>query len=140
MAKSGRYSADRKKVATLTNAATTNGTLAQCGTVFIATGASGTTTYVLPAIAVAGKGWWCKVVKSAAAGAGGTIVVSAHADDGGTAMVGIESSLTSVALAGDDITLADGTDPGAFVECICDGSQWLVQTVSSTAADVSIAQ
>ena len=55
MAKSGRYSADRKKVATLTNAATTNGTLAQCGTVFIATGASGTTTYVLPAIAVAGS-------------------------------------------------------------------------------------
>ncbi len=137
MAKLGRYSADRKKVATLTNAATTTGTDSQCGTVFIATGASGATTYVLPAIGTAKAGWWCKVVKSGAAG-GGTIVISAHADDGDNAMVGIESSLTSVALAGDDITLAAGTDPGALVEVICDGSQWLVHTVSSTAADVSI--
>jgi hypothetical protein len=139
MSKNGRYAADRKKVATLTNAVSTTGTVAQCGTIFIATGASGTTTYVLPAIADAGKGWWCKVVKSAAAGAGGTIVISAAAADGGSAMVGIESSLTSVAIAGDDITLANGTDPGALVECICDGSQWLVHAVASTAADVSIA-
>ena len=139
MAKLGRYSADRKKVATLTNAATTTGVEAQCGTVFIATGASGATTYVLPAIATAKAGWWCKVIKSGAAGAGGTIVVSAHANDGATPMVGIESSLTSVAITGDDITLADGTDPGALVEVICDGSQWLVHAVASTAADVTIA-
>jgi len=138
MSKLGRYSADRKKVATLTNAVSTTGTAAQCGTVFIATGASGTTTYVLPAIADAGAGWWCKVIKSAAAGGGGTIVVGAHADDGDNAMKGIESSLTSVAYDGDDITLADGTDPGASIECICDGSQWLVHVVVSTAADASI--
>ena len=139
MSKLGRYSADRKKIATLTVATSTTGTVGQCGTVFIATGASGTTTYVLPAIADAGKGWWCKVVKSAAAGAGGTIVISGHADDGGSCMVGIETSLTTVAIAGDDITLADGTDPGALVEVICDGSQWLVHGVASTAGDITIA-
>ncbi len=139
MSKNGRYAADRKKVATLTNAATTTGTVAHCGTIFIATGASGTTTYVLPAIAEAGNGWWCKVVKSGAADAGGTIVINAHADDGSSCVVGIETSLTGVALAGENITMADGTDPGALVEYICDGSQWLVHAVCSTAADITIA-
>ena len=138
MSKLGRYSADRKKVATLTNAVTTTGVASQCGTVFIATGASGTTVYVLPAIADAGKGWWCKVFKSAAADAGGTIGVNGHADDGGSCMVGMESSITPVALAGDDALLADGTDPGASIEVICDGSQWLIHIVASTAADASV--
>ena len=136
MAKLGRYSADRKKVESLTGAKTVE--VADCGTLFILNAAAGGTV-TLPDASAAGKGWWCKVVKSAAAGGGGTIVVSGHADDGGSCMVGIESSLTSVAIAGDDITLADGTDPGALVEVICDGSQWLVHAVASTAADISIA-
>ncbi len=133
MAKLGRYSADRKKVATLTNAATTTGEVADCGTVFIATGASGTTQYDLPSIASAGKGWWIKVVKVGAAGAGGTIRVEAHADDGATPAVGIFSADVNTAITKDQLNIIDGADPGSQLEILCDGSRWIV--LGHTAVD-----
>ena len=138
MAKLGRYSADRKKVVALTNAVSTTGEVADCGTVFTASGASGTTTYVLPAIADAGEGWWCKVVKVGAADAGGAIDVNTHADDGGNAVKGVEASQTCAALDGDDIAIADGADPGAQVELVCDGTRWLALGHAVAAGDITI--
>ena len=137
MSKLGRYSADRKKVATLTNAATTTGAVADCGTIFIATGASGTTQYDLPSIASAGAGWWIKVVKVGAAGAGGTIRLEAHADDGGTPAVGIFCEDVNVAVTKDRLDLIDGADPGTQIELICDGSRWIVLGHSSTNSDLA---
>ena len=138
MAKLGRYSADRKKVVLLTNAASTTGEVGDCGTVFTASGASGTTTYVLPAIADAGKGWWIKVIKVGAAGAGGAININAHADDGDNAVKGVEASQTCEAHDGDDIAIANGADPGAQVEVICDGTRWLSLSHAVDAGDIQI--
>ena len=139
MSKSGRYSSDRKKIASLTNAVSTTAEVADSGTVFTATGASGTTTYVLPTIAAAGKGWWCKVVKVGAAGESGQIRISAHADDGSTPMKGIEASQTCAALSGEDLDIEDGADPGAQAEFICDGTRWIVLAHAVDAGDITIA-
>jgi hypothetical protein len=86
MSKLGRYSADRKKVATLSS--TTTGSHAQCGTLFLLNSGSATTInspgriagggylYFLPPLSasaaatggnatVAGQGWWAKFVVKA---------------------------------------------------------------------------
>ena len=60
MAKSGRYSADRKKVESLTANKTV--TVADCGTLFMLNNASGLTSIVLPSAAQAGNGWWCHFI------------------------------------------------------------------------------
>lgn len=60
MSKSGRYSADRKKIETLTDSKTV--TVADCGTIFILNKAAGGITLTLPGVASAGKGWWIKVI------------------------------------------------------------------------------
>ena len=90
MSKLGRYSADRKKVATL--AANSTGSQGQCGTIFLLNSGSAVTTnspkriagggymYFLPPLSasaaasggnatVAGQGWWAKFVVKA----GGTV-------------------------------------------------------------------
>ena len=63
MSKLGRYSADRKKIESVTGTSKTIA-VADCGTAFIMAtpGASGACTYTLPAPATAGKGWWCKFI------------------------------------------------------------------------------
>ena len=137
MAKLGRYSADRKKVATLTNAATTTGKVSDCGTVFIATGASGTTVYNLPSVATAGKGWWIKVVKVGAADAGGTIRIEAHADDGNTPTVGIYSADVNTAITKDRLDIIDGADPGTQLEILCDGERFIVLGHTAVDADLT---
>jgi len=137
MSKSGRYSADRKKVATLTDAASRTGVIADCGTIFLATGASGTTLYTLPTIAVAGKGWWAKFVKTGAAGAGGAINIQAHADDGDTPIIGVICEDVNTAVAHDDLTIIDGADPGSQWELVCDGSQWIALGFSTTDSDIA---
>jgi GH43 family beta-xylosidase len=58
MAKSGRYSADRKKIEVISGNKTIE--VADCGTIFTIGSASATLT--LPTMAAAGKGWWCRFV------------------------------------------------------------------------------
>ena len=92
MSKSGRYAADRKKVATLSSNST--GSQAQCGTIFLLDSGSATVTnspgriagggycYFLPPLsassaasggnaALAGQGWWAKFVVKAGGGPSG---------------------------------------------------------------------
>jgi hypothetical protein len=59
MSKLGRYSADRKKVATIT--ATKTIEVSDCGTIFVLNPGSAT-TLTLPKISDAGPGWWCRFV------------------------------------------------------------------------------
>ena len=61
MAKLGRYSADRKKIESVT-AATKTVEVHDCGTIFMMDAASSATTFTLPKASDAGKGWWCKFV------------------------------------------------------------------------------
>ena len=59
MAKLGRYSADRKKVQSITDDISL--TVADCGTLMVLNKAAGATV-TLPSIADAGKGWWVRFV------------------------------------------------------------------------------
>ncbi len=64
MSKVGRYSADRKKVETLTNSNKVI-TVAACGTLFFLDGSSYAApgvTHTLPHPSDAKNGWWCKFV------------------------------------------------------------------------------
>ena len=137
MAKSGRYSADRKKIQLLTNAVTYDAIVADCGTIFTATGASGTTKINLLPAAKAGNGWWCKVIKTGAAGAGGTIVAEAHADDGNNAIKGINVDGTIDLINHDVITIADGADPGVQFELVCDGTTYYILGHAVTNGDIA---
>ena len=59
MSKLGRYSADRKKVESITGDLSL--TAADCGTLMVLNIASGCTV-TLPSVAEAGKGWWVRFV------------------------------------------------------------------------------
>ena len=63
MSKVGRYSADRKKVDTLTTTSTSI-QVADCGTIFMLNGSSysANVTHSLPHPTDAGNGWWCKFI------------------------------------------------------------------------------
>tara|TARA_Y100001963_G_scaffold155521_1_gene246955 strand:- start:3162 stop:3572 length:411 start_codon:yes stop_codon:yes gene_type:complete len=135
MAKLGRYSSDRKKITALT--ASTSASVAKCGTVFTAVG-DAAVVLTLPTIADAGKGWWCKLVKSGAASGGATITLAAHADDGSTPMKGIEASNTCTALSGDDLVIADAAAPGCQAEAVCDGDRWIILAHGVAAGDITI--
>ena len=135
MAKLGRYSSDRKKITALT--ASTTASVAKCGTVFTAVG-DAAVVLTLPTIAAAGKGWWCKLVKSGAASGGATITLSAAAADGASAMIGIEVSNTCFALAGDDLVIADAAAAGNQVEVVCDGTRWILLAHGVAAGDITI--
>lgn len=135
MSKVGRYSADRKKVEALT--ATKTVEVADCGTVFTAVG-DAALTINLPTIATAGKGWWCKVIKTGAASGGQDITVAAHADDGSTPMMGVELSPTHAVMNGDDLVIEDAANKGTQVEILCDGTNWQVLAFSVLAAGITI--
>lgn len=135
MAKSGRYSADRKKVEALTANKTVE--VADCGTIFLAVG-DAAITLSLPTIAKAGKGWWCKVIKTGAASGGQDITISAATADGGSAMMGVELSPTHAALTGDDLVIEDAANKGTQVELLCDGTNWQVLGMSVLAAGITI--
>ncbi len=59
MSKIGRYSADRKKVESIT--ATKSLVAADCGSLLVLNAAAGLTV-TLPSVAEAGKGWWVRFV------------------------------------------------------------------------------
>tara|TARA_Y100000296_G_scaffold65277_1_gene76815 strand:+ start:30 stop:440 length:411 start_codon:yes stop_codon:yes gene_type:complete len=135
MSKLGRHSADRKKVEALTASKTCG--VEHCGTVFTAVG-DAALTVALPTIAVAGKGWWCKVIKTGSASGGQGITIAAHADDGSTPMMGVELSPTHAVMNGDDIVIEDAANKGTQVELLCDGTYWHVLGFSVLAAGITI--
>ncbi len=116
MSKSGRYSADRKKIEALTASKTIE--VHDCGTIFFCD--VGDATMTLPASSAAGNGWWVKFVLSdepgtklrVASGDGATMVVSAIAADGVT-----QSDAST------NLDLDTNGDIGDVVEVICDGSK-----------------
>ena len=117
MAKSGRYSADRKKVEALTTSKTIE--IHDCGTIFFCD--VGDATMTLPTAASAGNGWWVKFVLSDEPGTklrvssgdgAGTMPVSAIAADGVTQSDGCQH-----------LDLGTSGDIGDVVEVICDGSK-----------------
>ena len=134
MSKLGRYSADRKKVQSITAGTSTSMVVADCGTIFSV--AAGSATYLtLPSVADAGKGWWCRVVKNTAA-SGGIITIysnggsSSAATAGedvlhGAAPIGDTSSRALEATsgtAGDLVSIAAAGTLGDWVEFWCDGT------------------
>ena len=74
MSKLGRYSADRKKIESVTEAKTV--AVADCGTIFTITPGSSDYTVTLPTVSNAGKGWWCKFILAASGTAQVTVAQS----------------------------------------------------------------
>jgi len=135
MSKLGRYSADRKKIISLTRNRLVK--VSDCGTVFTAVG-DAAVELTLPTIAAAGNGWWCKLVKVGDAAGGQTITLAAHANDGATPMKGIEASDACAALSGADAVIADAAEPGVQMEVVCDGTRWILLAHGVAAADITI--
>ena len=113
MSKSGRYSADRKKIEALSASKTVE--VHDCGTIFICTGAI---TLTLPTAVAAGPGWWCRIVKASAASAG-TVSITATSTLQGISADGNSND----PLVGDCAILAANAE-GAFIEVYSDGTQY----------------
>ena len=131
MAKSGRYSADRKKIENITGAKTVQ--VHDCGTIFMLSDAGGAGyTITMPSVAAAGKGWWCKMIVNCAAGAtlnnsGGEDIVFATEDD--TDFIVLHIDVNDALLADDaaDVLTIDHTAvKGTHLEWICDGTNWFI--------------
>ena len=143
MSKLGRYSADRKKVEALTAAKTVE--VAECGTIFTLPGGTADWNIVLPTLAAAGKGWWCKFVLladkgnnaqliSAATADAATIIASVFGgldDDSPSANVVVDDDADSVRIK------ADNAKAGDTIEFICLGDKWHAQAFSA-GADVAM--
>jgi len=124
MAKSGRYSADRKKIEDLTAAKTVE--VHDCGTVFTLN-SSTEFTVTLPSVAKAGKGWWCKfIVKAAPSGADYVITAAGSDTMVGVVVTGADGTATDQAGTG-QVAFKDGAAvEGDQVEVLCDGIKWYV--------------
>ena len=128
MSKSGRYSADRKKIKELTAAHTVE--VAECGTYFMLNSTS-EFAVTLPNASDAGNGWWARFyVVSAPSGADYTVV--ATTDDGdnmhGVVLSAEDAAGSADSTAGtpvDVINFESGkAKQGDFVEVMTDGTNW----------------
>jgi hypothetical protein len=130
MSKSGRYSADRKKIEDLTAAKTVE--VHDCGTVFTLSLAAGFAV-VLPDAQACGPGWWCKfIVKVAPTGGDYTVDASAgdannmhglgltSEDDQGTPSHTNGTAIDQAALKQNKAKIGDQ------LELVTDGSLWYV--------------
>tara|TARA_Y100000592_G_C5339022_1_gene253285 strand:+ start:45 stop:413 length:369 start_codon:yes stop_codon:yes gene_type:complete len=122
MSKSGRYSADRKKIEAVSAAKTIE--VHDCGTIFSVTE---TCALTLPTVAKAGKGWWCKVV---CVDASKTVTVNVNSQT----TIGLELSNTAAAITGN--VAITGT-AGAMVEVMCDGSRYIILGAGVAAGNLS---
>ena len=137
MAKSGRYSADRKKIQAVAADETLTVEVADCGTIFTLAGGNGTSNITLPEVDAAGAGWWCKFVLLANNGTGavtisaataGTMIASSFGGLGdSTNAANVESNAAADSIAFD----ASGALAGDQIEVICTGSKMLVQAFSA---------
>jgi hypothetical protein len=129
MAKSGRYSADRKKIEVISGNKTIE--VADCGTIFTIGSASATLT--LPTMAAAGKGWWCRFVVNDESQA---VTINKAAADTANQMVGnvitggdngaMQLQPTTPGTAFDAIAFTTSVIQGDFVEISTDGLLWFV--------------
>ena len=139
MAKLGRYSADRKKVESLTANKTVE--VSDCGTLFILN-ASGGGTVTLPNASDAGNGWWCKFILGTK-NAGGAWEINATSDDGDNMYNivldeagGNEDSHS--ATAGDQVAFAANTgEIGCQVELVTDCTNWYGLSASNATGAVT---
>ena len=142
MSKLGRYSADRKKVETLSASKTI--TVADCGTLFILS--ADQVTASLPNASDAGKGWWAKFIMTADIADG--VLIAATAGDGdnihGVGLCssgsgadpspafpdGTNAQATHEAGGVDVITFHSASSAGDQVELGCDGSNWFATAIA----------
>jgi len=121
MSKLGRYSADRKKIDTI-GAATTL-TVADCGTIFMVSNFTG--DIILPSVASAGKGWWCKLVMTADLAAGNITVDLSGSDTIELAAAAADGAAVTLGGGTAEIQLVSGkAKKGDQVELFTDGSTW----------------
>jgi len=139
MAKLGRYSADRKKIQSLTAGHTVS--VAECGTIFVLNLAAGGTV-TLPNASDAGNGWWCKFILGTK-NTGGAWNVDATAGDGDNIhnivldeAGGDEDSHGGT--AGDRIAFTANTgEIGCQVELVSDGSKWYAVSFSNATGAIT---
>ena len=145
MAKSGRYSADRKKVESLTANKTV--TVADCGTLFMLNNASGLSSIVLPSAASAGNGWWCHFIVATDPGSNDYVIDTAASaaeivgqgffglvnTDGGT---DADSSTATAKITFDG---SAGTIASDKVELYCDGSKFYAYAFSADSTSIVFA-
>ena len=138
MSKSGRYSADRKKIEAVDGAKTVE--VHDCGTIFMVTdtGDAGY-TITLPTAAAAGKGWWCKFVvgSDALAGNAGDDVIIANADGNNSMAINFTDDGDTLGdVAANNIAFDHTCTKGDWIECWTDGSFWYAYGVSSSASGI----
>jgi len=145
MSKLGRYAAQRRKVEDLATAGNYSVQVADCGTMFTIGAAA--TTVVLPLMANAGKGWWCRfVVNNETA----SVTIAQHASDTANQMVGHILSygdaaapvMVPQAAAGtafDLVTFVDTVLQGDWVEFWTDGTLWYVEGATRVADGITAA-
>ena len=137
MSKLGRYSADRKKVESLSSSKTV--TVADCGTLFIL--AADSVTASLPNASDAGNGWWCKFIMNANI-ANGCLIAATSGDgdnihgmtvytsgsnwNAGTHGDGTGTDAGDSGAPVDVITFHSASSHGDQVELVTDGTSWYV--------------
>ena len=140
MAKLGRYSADRKKIESLTAAKTVE--VADCGTIFTLNLAAGAAV-TLPDASSAGKGWWCKFIL-ATKNTGGAWTIDASSGDGNN-MYGlvVDSSGGNEdehgGTVGDQLSFTANTgEIGCQAELVSDGTSWFVIAHSNVTGAITV--
>ena len=127
MAKSGRYSADRKKIQSVGAAETLTVEVHDCGTIFTCAGGAGVSAITLPEVDAAGEGWWCKFIVGADVSSGAIVIDLAGSDSLAFAAAAAEDGGAVVVSGTAQINLVHTkAKKGDQVEFICDGSQWYV--------------
>jgi len=128
MAKLGRYSADRKKVESIT--ASKQLEVHDCGTLMMLNAAAGCTV-TLPSVADAGEGWWVRFVVGTNVSSNTIIITEKTTADtdvliGGIVELEVDDTEDGPSTTGaTKITIANALDTvGDFVEFICDGSKF----------------
>lgn len=144
MAKSGRYSADRKKIESLTANKTV--TVADCGTLFMLNNASGLSSIVLPSAAQAGNGWWAHFIVATDAGSNDYVIDAANS--GEIIALGFFNKVSTDGGSDGDLSAAtakitfDGSADmklGDKVELYCDGSKFYAYAFSADQASIVFA-
>lgn len=139
MSKSGRYSADRKKIETLTASHTVE--VAECGTIFILN-ANGGGTVTLPNASDAGNGWWAKFILGAKNGAAVWNINATDADGDNMHNIVVDEAGGNEdshgGTAGDQVIFTANTgEIGCQVEVVTDGSKWYCLSHSNAAGAIT---
>ena len=137
MSKLGRYSADRKKIEALTSDKTVE--VADCGTIFTLAETSGFTSIILPKVADAGNGWWCRFVLASLTGGANVDMTIAQSSLDSNDLVNLVvldgSGGHTTAIAADGVKFdTSACAVGDQVEIYTDGVRWYGQAMSSGSA------